>query len=338
MPSNITPQILDRYLNNLCSDQERELVENWFASLKGKPDYLDSLPAGEQSKLQSATFANIQRQLNIQPKPVIRKFPLHRISWLAASVLLVLGVYFIYKPGNDRQVSIARQIQQQGAENITTFVNTQPRVVRHLLPDGSFVWMHTSASIRYPKKFETDKRIVTFSGEGFFDITKDKSRPFSIQSGEMVIKVLGTSFNVKAPLEQKVFQISVVTGRVEVSAPDQKQKQQLIVLEPKQEAFFETGSRELVFSFIPAQAKKEIYEPVTIVFNQAPLSEVIKQLEKRFDVHIKLANPGLSSCRLSGDFEKQPLPGIMEMLCTTLEATYTMSGNILTIDGLPCKE
>ncbi|SEI82881.1 FecR family protein [Dyadobacter koreensis] len=337
-PDNISPQLLDKYLNNQCTDEERQRVENWFASLRGKSDFLDSLPEHEQAQLQNETFSNIQNRLNLGNEREVRKFPLGWISWLAASVLLVVGIYLTYNLNGKKEVSIARQIERKGAENIVEYTNQEPRVIRHQLPDGSLVWMHTKSVIRYPREFDQDRRLVTFSGEGFFDITKDKSRPFSIQSGEMVIKVLGTSFNVKAPSEQKVFQISVVTGKVEVSAPDKEQKQQLVVLKPKQEAFFETASKRLVFAAITPQTKKEIYEPITVVFDQTPLNEVIEQLEKRFDVKIRLANKGISSCRVSGDFEKQPLPGIMEMLCTTLEANYTMSGKTILIQGLPCNE
>ena len=336
-PSNISPQLLDKYLNNQCTDEERAMVEAWYASLRGKPDYLDTLPADQQTKLQDETFANIQSQLRIDEEPVVRKFPLGWITWLAASVLVVMGIYFTYNYNTTPEVSIAKQIEKKGLDQVIRFVNNEPRVVMHRLPDKSTVWMHSQSSISYPKEFDSDKRIVTFSGEGFFDITKDKSRPFSIRSGELVIRVLGTSFNVKAPVKNKVFQVSVVTGRVEVSAPGKEQKQQLVVLQPKQEAFFETGSRRLVFSPVPVHSKKEIYEPVTVVFKETPLNRAADQLEKRFDINIRLSNPEIASCLVTGDFEKEPLPAIMEMLCNSLEATYTMSGKTITIDALPCK-
>lgn len=337
MPSNISPQLLDKYLNNQCTDEERALVEAWYASLRGKQDYLDALPADEQTKLQDETFANIQSQLAGAEEPVVRKFPLGWINWLAASVLLVMGIYFTYHYNTAKEVSIAKQIEKKGPDHIIRFVNTEPRVVMHRLPDKSTVWMHSQATISYPKEFDSNKRIVTFSGEGFFDITKDKSRPFSIQSGELVIRVLGTSFNVKAPVKNKVFQVSVVTGRVEVSAPGKEATPQLVVLQPKQEAFFETGSRRLVLSPVPVHSKKEMYEPVTVVFKETPLNRAIDQLEKRFDISISMSNPEIASCLVTGDFEKESLPAIMEMLCNSLEATYTMSGKTITIDALPCK-
>lgn len=206
----------------------------------------------------------------------------------------------------------------------------------HLLPDSSVVWMHAEAAISYPKVFDDDKRIVSFSGEGFFDITKDKTRPFSIQSGEMVIKVLGTSFNVKAPAKKNEFSISVVTGSVEVSAPDKEQKAQLVVLKPQQQVVFESLTKKLIINKIIPQPRREIYEPVTVVFNETPLNNALDQLKRKFDVDIQLSNKAMSRCLINADFEQQSLPQILEMLCETLEAEYTIEGKIVTLTGTPC--
>ncbi|RRB04608.1 FecR family protein [Larkinella rosea] len=337
-PTPISPHLLDKYLRDQCTDQEKELVEAWYASLNGKSDFLGSLPESEQQQLQQETFETIRSQLHPDEKPLVKALPLGRIVWLAAaSLLLVIGVYGFFRYTARQPASIVAQMEEKGPDAIMHFVNHKARPVMHKLPDGSSVWMHSEASISYPKEFDPDKRLVVFSGEGFFTVTKDKSRPFSIQSGEMKIKVLGTSFNVKAPATQNVFQISVVTGRVEVSAPDREQKEQLVILKPQQQAFFEIDSKRLVSSAVPSQLKKEIYEPVTIVFENAPLDQVAKKLEKRFNIQIRFSNPNIANCLVNADFEQQPLPFIMEMLCTALDATYTLSGKVMTLNGLPCE-
>lgn len=207
----------------------------------------------------------------------------------------------------------------------------------YTLPDGSSVWMQSGASITYPKKFASDKRLVSFSGEGFFSVKKDKTCPFFIQSGEMSIKVLGTSFNVKALINHNMFQVAVVTGKVQVNAPDREQREQQVILKPRQQAVFEIDSKRLISSTISSQTRKEIYEPITIVFDNTPLDQVIEKLQKRFNIKIRLSNPKIASCRLSADFEQQSLPLIMEMLCTALDANYTLSGKVILIDGLPCE-
>ena len=338
-PSNISPALLEKYLNNECTDSEKELVEAWYASLRGTSDYIGSLSEHKQQILQDETFSNIKDAINASEETVERKFPFSWLIGIAASIAILMGVFFLYnKAASDKQISISKQIQKNAPEDILHFINHEPRIVRHQLPDSSSVWMHSEAAITYPKKFDSNKRIVTFSGEGFFDIQKDKKRPFSIQSGEMVVRVLGTSFNVNAQATQKIFRISVVTGSVEVTAPDKQQKEQVVILKPHQEAVFETKSRRLTSSAVPPQNKKEIYEPVTILFDNTPLNQVVSQLEKRFNVHISLSNPRISSCRVSADFEQQPLPLIMEMLCTALDATYTISGHTILIDALPCPD
>ncbi|MFD1140512.1 FecR family protein [Larkinella insperata] len=338
----ISPHLLDKYLRNECTDQEKELVEAWYASLSGNPDYLDSLPESAQDHLQDETFRHIQRGIWADEKPLRRTLPWGWITGLAASVALVIGLYFASRYATDSNRSltepapVAVQQPKSNPADLVHFVNQKPRLVKHLLPDNSTVWMHSGAAITYPKQFDKAKRLVTFSGEGFFEVKKNPAQPFLIQSGEMQIKVLGTSFNVKAPESHTVFKISVVTGRVQVSAPDPQQKEQQVILKPQQQATFETASRRLTYSPTPVQNKKQIYEPVTVVFENAPLDQVVRQLEKRFDIRIRFTNPKLATCLVNADFEEQPLPFIMEMLCTALEATYTLSGKVVTLDGLPC--
>ncbi|WP_420150573.1 FecR family protein [Spirosoma sp.] len=340
-PPPIAPDLLDKYLRNECTDQEKQQVEAWYASLHGDSDFLSSLPETEQRQLQNETFATIQDNLGMGHQPVVR-----RISWgwaagLAASVLLIIGFYVTYQNWANPTTALNQTASQPSglpdAVNTIRYVNQQARPVMHTLPDGSSVWMHAGAAITYPKKFDTDKRQVAFSGEGFFDVRKDKHAPFYIQSGEMTIKVLGTSFNVKALNSRKVFQIAVVTGRVQVSAPDRDQNEQQVILKPQQQATFEIESKRLVAAPVPAQIKKEMYEPITVVFDNAPLDQVIDKLQKRYHVTFRLTNPKLTSCRVSADFEHQALPTIMEMLCTALDVTYTMTGNTILIDGIPCE-
>jgi transmembrane sensor len=63
---------------------------------------------------------------------------------------------------------------------------------------------------------------------------------------------------------------------------------------------------------------------------------VINRLQNRFNIQIQLTNSGISNCQITADFEQQSLPVILEMLCTALEASYTISDQIILIDGLPC--
>ncbi|TLU99486.1 FecR family protein [Dyadobacter luticola] len=335
-PKPISPVLLEKYLSGQCTDQEKELVENWYASIEGETDYLDTLPEDEQTSIQNETFGQIRGALNFEPEKTGRTIPWRMLVGIAASLLLIVGIYFSYS-NNSTPPTIAEKLKAMDESSLASFENKESRIIIFQLPDSSSVALRPGAVITYPKAFEADQRLVTFSGEGFFNVKKDKTRPFFIQSGEMVIRVLGTSFNVKAPVAEKLFQVDVVTGRVQVTAPNKERKSQQVVLKPQEQALFELDSRKLISKTNAPQMRKAIYEPVTIVFEETPLDQVTKQLEKKFNVKINLSEPRMSTCSVTANFESQPLASILEMLCTTLDASYILNDNTITVNGLPCE-
>lgn len=339
-PNGIPPALLEKYLSGECTDAEKETVEAWYASLHGEPRYLDHLPDAEQDEIRQEAFGNIRRELNMAEERPVRRLPWHWLAGIAASILVAVGIFLAgnLKTSQLPEVTVNNpKSDQSKALPVTIFENTGKKIVRHQLPDGSVVTMHPKATIKYPTAFATNKRFVEFSGEGFFDVKKDKARPFNIKSGDMVIRVLGTSFNVKAIESQKKFQVDVVTGSVQVTAQGKSFDKQEVVLKPQQQALFELDSKRLIAKASPLQAKKEIYEPVSIAFEETPLKKVVEQLEKRFNVSISLTNPGLAKCGLTANFESQTFPDILEILCTSLDVSYTISDNNITVSGEPCE-
>jgi transmembrane sensor len=343
--SSITPELLQKYLHEECTDFEKAAIENWYASLKGIPYYLDTLSEKERSSLQTETFRRIQQDLAPQQTNTsFRLSPLRGQSmrwWvsIAASVVLLAGGWFWYgKTGLSAVTMEAAQPAPPAVApaDLIRFVNEEPRMVMHTLPDGSTVWLHAGAILTYPAAFAVERRLVGFEGEGFFDVKSDKKRPFVIQSGEMKVEVLGTRFNVKAPPKEMIYEVSVVSGSVAVSASHGATATHKVILAPQQQALFEIQNKRLTSNILPQEPRKEIYEPVTILFESTPLHRVIDQLGKRFDVRVHLVNPDMKSCHLTADFEQQTLPAILEMLCATLDATYTMSGKTILIEGDAC--
>lgn len=334
MRKPISPLILEKYLKNTCTDQERQMVEAWYASLHGEGDYLDTLPVPEREKLEQETFDHISKEIKQKRKFTQKPF-LRWLSAAAASLILLAGVYTYFSP--DEHALILTKADSSDLPESIVFENKEPRIVSHALPDGTVVLMHSNASITYPRRFGSENRIVAFKGEGFFDVAHDSEHPFVVASGELNIKVLGTKFNVKASSEEQVFVVSVVSGSVAVSSSIKNNRSDQVVLKAREQAFFETSTNRISSAAIPRQPKKEIYEPVTIQFDDADLNAVIDQLGKRFDVDLQLAENKMVNCRLTADFEAQPLPVILDMLCTSLDATYTMSEKLILINGTPCE-
>ena len=153
--------------------------------------------------------------LGIQ-KDIARRYSLPvlmRVAGIAASVALVMGLavtHYIFTGGD--KSSIAEQPQK-----ITLYV---PGGVcsKTILPDSTVVWLNSSSIISYPSYFDGNTRTIELIGEAFFDVTHDETKPFIIQSGDLKVKVLGTSFNFKHYQEDTHAVLAVETGAVILSA------------------------------------------------------------------------------------------------------------------------
>lgn len=333
-PINITDELLDKYLNGTCTHAEKQLIEDWYASLQYQKNHLAARSEQARLQMKQETFRNIELQITEEPLPQKKYW-----RWgarIAASITLLIAVWYVATNKETDLMSLVENIVSPTENKLITYQNKSQQITLHRLPDSSSVWLHPNASISYPSVFEEKQRRVSFSGVAFFDIHKNLSKPFYIQSGEMRIKVLGTSFNVNALDKSNIFQISVVTGSVQVSTPDHNENEQTIVLKPKQQGIFEIQSKRLLLSNSTPSERKEIFEPIDIQFEDKPLEQVITQLQNRFNIKIQLSNSGISNCEFTADFEQQSLPVILEMLCTALDASYTISDQIILIDGLPC--
>jgi hypothetical protein len=108
-PNGIPPALLEKYLSGECTGAEKEIVEAWYASLQGEPRYLDHLPDTEQDEIQQEAFGNIRRELNMAEERPVRRLPWHWLAGIAASILVVLGIFLAGKPENSAITRSHRQ-------------------------------------------------------------------------------------------------------------------------------------------------------------------------------------------------------------------------------------
>ncbi len=138
-------------------------------------------------------------------------------------------VTFFTAKGN--KTAIARQVNE-----ISTRPGSKSKVE---LPDGSVVWLNAGSTLTYDKDFGKENRAVTLIGEGFFDVTKNKEKPFIISTESISIKVLGTVFNVKAYKEDKQTETSLIHGSIEVTIKNRPNDK--IILSPSEKLIVENS-------------------------------------------------------------------------------------------------
>jgi transmembrane sensor len=276
--------------------------------------------------------------------------PLFTSGWnVAASLLIVFGLGFalfrIYK-NNKQKLAPAVAVSREKRETMTEVVN-QGRSLKYVqLPDGSSVVLHKNSSVKYPKQFAASKREVYLTGEAFFEVTKNPEQPFFVYANELVAKVHGTSFSVKAGADDEQVIVAVKTGKVSVfTQKDAKAKQytddkQLaaLMLTPNQQATFERNHDRLFRTTLSTAILLNIpIENQAFTYSETPAEAVFTALSKAYGVDIEFNKEIMSQCSITATLGDEPLENKLKWICTILEAEYEITPEKITIRANPCR-
>lgn len=295
--------------------------------------------AAETSEIKDA----IQQILDdIEPA---RELPLYRRPWIrmAASVALVvaigLGIWRFqdFLPAitaeND---SKARQLSGDQVIKATTVSKTVN------LADGSRVVLEPSSRLTISGRFGQTNREVKLAGEAFFEVAKNPEKPFLVYSGNVVTKVLGTRFRIKAYESDANVSVAVQTGEVTVF----KQKEgpnnhpalsDEIILTPNQQAIFVKADERLVKTLVekPVLLSK-VSTPQFLSFTETPIPQVFASLEKAYGVKIIFDAELLRHCNLTGTLTSGSFYEKLTLICETIQARYEIVDGQIVVYGKGC--
>ena len=179
------------------------------------------------------------------------------------------------------------------------------------LSDGTKVWLNSGTTLRYPERFGEINRTVTVIGEAFFQVTKMPDKPFIVNSSNLKVEVLGTSFNFSAYGEDSYTSVTLVEGKVAVQDSLGKT---LAKLRPGQMATKERTLNTVEVKEVKT-ASFAAWTEGKIFFDDEPLDQIAYKLERWFNVEISFADPLLKSRRFTGTILKnKPVDQIMQAL------------------------
>jgi len=318
----ITPELIRKYLNNSCSEEEREAVDAWYQSFDQGPDPLRLMNEGEQDNLQRSLYNRFKDYLADQNTsgnrhPLLgNRFATLFFAFASVAALML----FFFKVGFNNQSSPA--VAANDSRIQIAFRNAGNSIYKKVLPDNSTVWLSPNSTLTYPEKFSGQYRNVTLTGEAFFEVTKDKKHPFIISSSAITTKVWGTSFRVRA-FKNLPAEVAVMSGKVSVNPNNRKEE---VMLLPNQKVTL-AGNRHLVKD-VSSDIKSEmrIWKKVSLSFNDVQLSQVFSALNKNFNIRIYSNEPKLNGLVFTGDFTDQSLPAILDMIKESVNANYAIEG------------
>ena len=275
--------------NHLVAEQEGKI---WNATKSYQKDFEPNVEAG-LSKLKS--------KIRDAQTPVAKEVHLGRRVWLtrvAAAAILLVGSFFAWNTFNTSTTQIATQLDTQEVQ----------------LNDNTEVTIHRGSDFEYPTTFASAERRVTLQGEAFFDVAKNPDQPFIIQTGNLQVKVLGTSFNIRNYDNEDLAEITVRTGKVEVSTLNGKQ---IGVLEANDQLIINKKTKKF-------NTKKDVHLNALAWINgklsvqNEKLEKVKNALEHVYNVELEFSNADILDCpyTLTGvlDLKKEPLADVLEGL------------------------
>lgn len=168
-----------------------------------------------------------------------------------------------------------------------------------ILADGTRVWVNSESELKYPVKFTEKTRMVYIKGEAYFEVTPDAEKPFVVQTPDsMLVKVLGTHFNISAYEEDETIATTLAEGKVEVS--DGKQT---MILEPNQQSIFDKKEKHFTCHTVdPYQYLS--WKDGKFIFEKETLENIMERLERWYNIQVFFKSEKVKKLRFSGDLEK----------------------------------
>lgn len=334
-------QLLQRYQQGECSPEEVRRIEAWYRQLGAEPAV--GLTDTEKQVLTAAVWQRIAGRTSSsehhrQPTGWASWPTNVRVAAVAASVLLVSVLIIQFAPQ-----LLRREISEHHPAAIpaaTTWrvysaAATAPEQ-RVALPDGSFVTLAPGTTLRYHRVGASGHRVAYLKGEALFDVFHDEQHPFSVLTDQVVSTVLGTSFRVRAVAGQPDVQVQVLTGAVRVSPRTQVAGAALVagvVVRPNQQAVYSPVRRQLWRELVaqPVQLAAQSF-----VFDDQPVTEVLKALSAAYGVEIRYDAEALRNCTLNLRLGREPLFDKLNLVCEALGARYETADGRIIFHGRPC--
>lgn len=187
------------------------------------------------------------------------------------------------------------------------------------LPDGTTGWLNSGSVIKYPSTFSAERN-VELNGEAFFDVVKNPQSPFLIVTKSIEIRVLGTSFNVVSYDADSLAEVVVTSGKVEVTASDNRLKQYLL---PNERLVFNNQLNRAFKSIVDVQNYTS-WKSGKLIFLNDNLDEVVRKLSRFYNVNFNVQDDVNRSQLFRAIMEQESLGEVLRYMKLTMNIDYTV--------------
>jgi transmembrane sensor len=312
--------LIDRYLKGNASEADQKIIDSFFGAYENKGKYQDLPEAADEiwESIQQQAFPakdvlQNDRRAALRGntgRPPIRSRGLRKLAVsLTLTCAVIVGAALIYYYGSFGEPEWHTLTAPPQQKTVVT------------LPDRSVVQLHAGSSLTYPEAFASGTREVILTGEAFFEITKDATKPFVVRSGDVSTTVLGTSFNVQAFPHENT-SVTVITGKVQVSGKEGSAAT-TVVLTPGNQAVYDYRHQAIMTSAVTVE-KYISWRDNIITFHNTSLEEAGEKLGRWYGVTLTFENEAVKHCRISGRYKDQQLEDVLE----SIEYMYNIKSKV----------
>jgi transmembrane sensor len=325
-------QLLKRYLEGQTTEQEDQLLTEWYEA----PANQVELPLSEPQK--AVIEKRMWQRIRTQIRPATSR-RMVRLAWLSGvAACLVVGLTWLYTRTGAKPESLVETLvrEQTGIE----VKNTNPTEQEVTLPDGTTVLLTQNSSLMYQKDFNQARREVYLTGEAFFNVKRDITKPFVVHTGELITEVLGTSFRIRQSEKGETTEVSVRTGKVSVYTENESPKRERngVIVTPNQKVLYDANTHNITPGIVEEPVvvvpKEEL--KIALMFQETSFEKVLAQLTRLYGIEFIISNPTVKDCHITADLNGLSMFTQLELICKSIDATFEKRGTVVFIDGEGC--
>jgi len=322
-------QIIIKYLSNTASEEEQQMLLNWIHESEANKKYFFEsrdlwITTGneikEKSEPKKAFNQFKQHVLVYEGAKYKRSIRLQQLKYAASVALLICCSLGMYLLGNKNAESRKYEVivnQLITAENKTDIT----------LPDGTVVCLNNNSKLLYPDQFEDNNRTVKLEGEAFFEVMHNESAPFLVETGDMVVKVLGTKFDVRSYPDEAFTETILLSGKVEVNLTGNNET---VVLSPHQKISIDKQTGKHIIENVDA-SEYTLWKNDRLVMDNEELGTIFRKIERWYNIDITYDNNIPLTSRYSITITDESKEEILRLLTIVAPIRYKTENGKITI-------
>lgn len=353
MNFNIPWNLFQKLHNNSLSSIEQSELEYWRDSSELNTDIYFEIAEDElfKSTLSSNKWddnSNEWNQIVSRIQQPAKRLTISRqrfilMSVAAAIIFLITFSALVYLFAHQNKTN-------SEPESYTYIYSPRGQRTRVVLPDNTKVWLNSESSLKYSTNYNSKYREVIAQGEAFFEVTHNPDKPFYVLANEVKVKVYGTSFNIRAFMNEKTIEATLIEGKMSITTQVQNGKEQHeIFLKPNEKCIITRDTKNVAVN-TPNQAMEEqaaeskhvqklevakliiqknidpieekVWKDGKLVFRDQPFGELAIDLERWYDVKIHFQDEKIKQYKFTGSFDKETINQAMEALKFSSQKSY----------------